>query len=177
MQMDWEAVLKRWHNSALDDLTKTGTTPWMLHIYPEHSDAAILWVEPQGLSDEGRMRLRMMNAGFRITNPAAVLLSSDAWVPSDKFYERYGIAGSFEGFQKRYLEILNKRYKGSLEFVPRDLKIEAITTVIKGPRFLQMGMITKYHRENKKVVIDKTMGPSPNYMLNLVKDWWESVLQ
>jgi hypothetical protein len=40
-----------------------------------------------------------------------------------------------------------------------------------------MGMLTSYHREKGKVIIDETLGPDHNHILNLVKDWWESVIQ
>lgn len=179
MLMDWGSVCKRWHNVGLETLKKHGKCPFLLQVYPETSSECTVWMEPQGLDDRGRDLLRIQHGLFRKVNPAAVLLSSDTWQASDKFFTHFGLLDlPFDERNKRYLEILDRDFKGSLANVPDKLKGEALVTSIKGPRFHPLGAATLYHREKDKVVVDRTLDSERYYgVVNLVPDWWESVLQ
>lgn len=177
--MDWESETKRWHDKALEDLKSCGNIPFMLRIYPLETDNCAVWVEPDGLDDEGRKKLLVISSLCRESPPAAILLQSDTWQASETFFRHYGMETlPTKKREERYVEILNREYGGTLANVPQELKGEAIITCTKGPKLLPSHHLTFYRREKGHVVVEKTLDLEGRAgTLNLLPDWWESQVQ
>jgi hypothetical protein len=179
--MNWESECERWHQTAMKKLKHAGRCPFRLRMYVK-TGCELDWSDPDGLTDEGRVRLRMLSELFRSVSPIAVLISSDSWQAGGAFFKHYGLEGlPTEEAQRRYSEILEKEYRGTLAEVPDALKTEAVFTVVKGPQVVTAHRFTFYRREACRTGGDKIMvveGESPGYMVtNLIPDWWEVTVQ
>jgi hypothetical protein len=181
VDLNWNNECERWHQTMLKKLKQTGRCPFRLRVYSKLG--VVDWVSLDGLSDEGRARLRAMNGRFREVPPEAVLAQSDAWLASSAFFKHHGIDHDmpFEERRKRYLDILGREYKGSLQHVPPSLKSEGVFTVVKGPQFMAAHRLTFYDREmgrdgGWKIHLGKTEKES-HWGGDLVPDWWETVVQ
>lgn len=175
--MDWMAECKRWHDDAVRDLKSEGHTPFMLRIYPLATDDCVVWLEPDGLSDKARKKVRRLSESLPESNPSAVLICSDAWLATDAFWDRYGLQSlDLDKKTKRYTEILNRDYGGTLANVPDYLKSEAVCCNIKGPRLMPFSAITFYHRDSNGIVIDKSIEKN-DAIWGLIADWWKQAIQ
>jgi hypothetical protein len=173
--MNWDMECERWHQTAMKKLRQTGRTPFRLRIY---RPGVIDWLCEDGLTPEGRMRLHHLNAAFRLAPPDAVLLSSDSWQAGEAFFKHYGIDNlPYKEKQKRYSEILDREYKGTLANVPDALKTEGVFTIVKGPGFMEAHRITFYRHEAGRTVIGRKFTEEGRFVSELVPDWWEQVVQ
>ena len=182
--MNWQQECKSEHAISVEILREAGRCPFRLHVYPPATSKAqheLVWMEPEGLSDENRERLRRMNATWRIHSPTAVLMTSDTWqTDSQKFSRHFGIPLNlpYEEFQKRYSQVLDEKFDGTLANVPNEVKIEAVVTMIKGPKIGQFSELTFYRRKQSRIIITETRDTTNYYgQLNLIPDWWDRTIQ
>jgi len=183
--MDWQEECKFWHDKAVAERLGTpyqkGYTPVMLRVYPACAPDCVIWVAPT-MGDRERHRLQIAVENMRVSKPAAALLQSDAWFArSDRFCEAFGIEQNlpFEAYQKAYLKILNSRFDGTQGNLPKELRGEAIFTVLKGPKVPEISRFIYYHGGAEgRFVLDESPVPEGYHgVCEILPDWWPVTVQ
>lgn len=175
----WENELDRHHQTSMKHLRQSGQCPFLLRIYGQDRRCSLVWLSREGLSLDGRQRLKGLNKTFPETNPPAVLITSDSWqARMDKICERFGLPLdiSFEDYEREFMKIRDEQFGGWLANFPDDLKGEALTTVIKGAKIGMISKLTFYRREEGKVIVEKTI-ENRFGISGLVPDWWPVTVQ
>lgn len=182
--MNWLAECRKWHKKGVEQRAEMAYDsqgiPLRIFIHSEENPEGVLLESQDGFSPEFAKRLQLLNAVMRVVKPAAVLIQTDGWFGRmDKVAERCGlpISASADVMYKAFNKLVNEEYDGTMANMPEELRAEGILTVIKGPKFPQISIITFYHGDGDKVVLEEEMEESKGLgILNVIPDWWKPIV-
>lgn len=141
----------------------------------EVESASIVWNDDR----EKHIKMRAVSkVAQEMLCSAVVMISDTRWTDSTKFGEYFHLPPikeiGPEKWQKEYLTILGGVYGGSIKNLPREVWMEAILVVIKGPRLPIQSRMAPYI-EGPNDSIQFVERAELNHDLthwNLLPDWW-----